>query len=87
MFGFQSVFQGIISNNKFKEFSFQISLGVWGKKKVKRTFLLNYLSYHLIISLVMQISEMRVSLVEFLKYFDNLEYLRELLLHKTNFLK
>ena len=90
MLSFQSVFQGIVFDGKFKEF-FQISLWIWGKKKNKKQqtafFPLNYLSYDLIILLVMWISEMTPSLIEFLEYFDKLEYLREPLLHKVNFLK
>ena len=36
MFNFQSMFQGITFDGKFKEFSFQISLWIWGKKKTKQ---------------------------------------------------
>ena len=85
MFSFQSMFQGITFDGKFKEFSFQISLWIWGKKNTA-FFPLNYLSYDLIL-LVMWISEMTASLIELLEYFDKLEYLREPLLYKVNFLK
>ena len=87
MFSFQSMFQGIIFDGKFKGFSFQIILWIWGEKKKKTAFFsLNYLSYDLIL-LVMWISEMTASLIELLEYFDKLEYLREPLFHKVSFLK
>ena len=86
MFSFQSMFQGITFDGKFKEFSFQISLWIWGKKKKKPAFFsVSYLSHDLIL-LVMWISEMTASLIELLEYFDKLEYLREPLLLKVNFL-